>query len=225
MNTVRISLVLFFTVFGTVWLCGQNVVLSDSVLFSGVVFDATNSNVMPDVTCVYGSHRVTISDDRGCFCLKIARDDSVRFTFVGYKPCTVSLPDTLIGDHYMLGIFLSPDTLQLSEVLILRRWGEVQGQNLINARNNMRGVLRQAYMPERMDADMNQRMVLDEYARRVEMKGHVDVGFGVGTQSAAALRLLRMKRRLTDQKEWLQPEEIDLLRKIYYFKKKENGDN
>ena len=50
------------------------------------------------------------------------------------------MPDTLLEDRYMMGVFLSPDTLQLSEALILRRWGEVQRQNLINARNNMTGI-------------------------------------------------------------------------------------
>ena len=56
----------------------------------------------------------------------------------------------------------------------------MQRQNLINARNNMTGILKQAYAPvDYMDADMNQRMMLNEYARSVEMKGHVDVGIGV----------------------------------------------
>ena len=150
----------------------------------------------------------------------------IEFTFVGYKPCTVVMPDTLLEDRYMMGVFLSPDTLQLSEALILRRWGEVQRQNLINARNNMTGILKQAYAPvDYMDADMNQRMMLNEYARSVEMKGHVDVGIGVGTQSVDAYKMLRMRRRVKNQKEWLNPNEIDLLKKIYYLKKKEKQDN
>ena len=162
----------------------------------------------------------------GCFVLKIGRKDTVRFTFVGYKPCTVVMPDTLLEDRYMMGVFLSPDTLQLSEALIFRRWGEVQRQNLINAGNNMTGILKQAYAPvDYMDADMNQRMMLNEYARSVEMKGHVDVGIGVGTQSVDAYKMLRMRRRVKNQKEWLNPNEIDLLKKIYYLKKKEKQDN
>ena len=174
----------------------------------------------------YGEGKATISDQMGCFVLKIGRKDTVRFTFVGYKPCTVVMPDTLLEDRYMMGVFLSPDTLQLSEALILRRWGEVQRQNLINARNNMTGILKQAYAPvDYMDADMNQRMMLNEYARSVEMKGHVDVGIGVGTQSVDAYKMLRMRRRVKNQKEWLNPNEIDLLKKIYYLKKKEKQDN
>lgn len=208
------------------FVCAQRVVVSDSVVFSGVVFDTQDSQTLPNVTCRYGEGKATISDQMGCFVLKIGRKDTVRFTFVGYKPCTVVMPDTLLEDRYMMGVFLSPDTLQLSEALILRRWGEVQRQNLINARNNMTGILKQAYAPvDYMDADMNQRMMLNEYARSVEMKGHVDVGIGVGTQSVDAYKMLRMRRRVKNQKEWLNPNEIDLLKKIYYLKKKEKQDN
>ena len=147
---VKINFIVLFFIFLSPIVCAQRVVVSDSVVFSGVVFDTQDSQM-------------------GCFVLKIGRKDTVRFTFVGYKPCTVVMPDTLLEDRYMMGVFLSPDTLQLSEALILRRWGEVQRQNLINARNNMTGILKQAYAPvDYMDADMNQRMMLNEYARSVE---------------------------------------------------------
>ena len=223
---VKINFIVLFFIFLSPIVCAQRVVVSESVVFAGVVFDTQDSQTLPNVTCRYGEGKATISDQMGCFVLKIGRKDTVRFTFVGYKPCTVVMPDTLLEDRYMMGVFLSPDTLQLSEALILRRWGEVQRQNLINARNNMTGILKQAYAPvDYMDADMNQRMMLNEYARSVEMKGHVDVGIGVGTQSVDAYKMLRMRRRVKNQKEWLNPNEIDLLKKIYYLKKKEKQDN
>ena len=134
---VKINFIVLFFIFLSPIVCAQRVVVSDSVVFSGVVFDTQDSQTLPNVTCRYGEGKATISDQMGCFVLKIGRKDTVRFTFVGYKPCTVVMPDTLLEDRYMMGVFLSPDTLQLSEALILRRWGEVQRQNLINARNNM----------------------------------------------------------------------------------------
>ena len=194
---VKINFIVLFFIFLSPIVCAQRVVVSDSVVFSGVVFDTQDSQTLPNVTCRYGEGKATISDQMGCFVLKIGRKDTVRFTFVGYKPCTVVMPDTLL-----------------------------ERQNLINARNNMTGILKQAYAPvDYMDADMNQRMMLNEYARSVEMKGHVDVGIGVGTQSVDAYKMLRMRRRVKNQKEWLNPNEIDLLKKIYYLKKKEKQDN
>ena len=76
-----------------------------------------------------------------------------------------------------------------------------------------------------MDADMNQKMVINEYARSVEMKGHVDVRLGVGTESLDAYRWLRAQKRVREKKEWLNPGEIDLLKKLYYLEKKKNQDN
>jgi len=67
---------------------------------------------------------------------------------------------------------------------------------------------------------MNQRMMIEEYARSVEMKGHVDVGFGIGTQSLEAWRMLRMQKRIREQESRLEPEELDLLKKIYYSEKR-----
>ena len=45
-----------------------------------------------------------------------------------------------------------------------------------------------------MDSEMNQRMQIEEFARRVEMKGMVDVRFGVGLYSFQALKALKASR-------------------------------
>lgn len=205
---------------------GQVIAVPDSIVFSGVVFDSRNSGTLPNVTCRYGVNKGTISDEDGCFRINTHRGDTVIFTYVGYKPCLVVIPDTLYEREYMIGVFMSTDTLLLSEALIIGRFKDAWRQNLINARNNMNGIMKQAYAPvKNMDADMNQKMVINEYARSVEMKGHVDVRVGVGTQSIEAVKLLRMQKRVREKKEWLNPGEIDLLKKLYYLEKKEKGNN
>lgn len=223
---VKISFTIFTLLFLVSGLHGQMLSVSDSVLFSGVVINTQTSETLPNVTCRYGGDKGTLSDADGCFRIRTRRGDTILFTYVGFKPCSVVIPDTLFEREYMVGVFMSPDTLQLSEVLIMRRWGATRQQNLVNARNNMRGILNQAYSPSRsMDADMNQRMMINEYARSVEMKGHVDVRVGVGTQSVEAYKKLRMQKRVKEKEEWLNPGEIDLLKKLYYLEKKEKQDN
>lgn len=223
---VKINFIILILLGWVSGLQGQVLTVSDSIMFSGVIIDAENSQSLPNVTCRYGNFRGVISDEDGCFRIRTARGDSVRFTYVGYKPITVVISDSLREEEYMLGIFMSPDTLLLSEALIIRRWGASRQQNLINARNNMAGILKQAYSPVRnMDADMNQKMVINEYARGIEMKGHVDVRAGVGTQSIEAYKKLRMQKRVKEKKEWLNPGEIDLLKKLYYLEKKKKQDN
>ena len=41
---------------------------------------------------------------------------------------------------------------------------------------------------EAMDQEMNRRMMIEDFARKVEMKGMVDVKLGIGTQSITALQ-------------------------------------
>ena len=223
---VKINFIILLLLWSLPGLYGQVLARSDSLVFSGIVLDAETSQPLINVTCRYGKLQGVLSDDEGCFRIRTARGDTILFTYVGYKPCRVVVPDTLRENEYMAGIFMSPDTLLLSEAVIVRRWGSARRQNLINARNNMNGILKQAYSPTReMDADMNPKMVINEYARSVEMKGHVDVRLGVGTESLDAYRWLRAQKRVREKKEWLNPGEIDLLKKLYYLEKKKNQDN
>lgn len=202
------------------------VLATDSVVLSGVVIHAGTGLGLADVHCRYGNGKIAVSDEDGCFRLKLQRGDSVRFTYVGFKPCLVVVPDTLYDREYAVGVFMSPDTVSLSEVLIVRRWQDSWYRDWKNMRNNMSGVLRDAFAPvKQMDAGMNQRMMIDEYARKVEMKGHVDMKFGVGTQSVATFRLMNMRKRLDEKKDWIYPEEVDLLKKLYYSEKREKQDN
>lgn len=194
--------------------------VSDTLLFSGVVFHHGTGEPLADVHCRWGEGEGCLSRSDGSFNMRLHRGDTVWFTYVGFRPCRVVVPDTLREQAYMLGVFLSPDTLELSEVLIVRRWQDTRRRDFLQAQRNMRGIMQRAYDPTRpMDADMNQRMMIEEYARGVEMKGHVDVGFGVGTHSLDALRLLRLQKKGKEEREYLLPLEVDLLKRIFYSEK------
>lgn len=211
------------------WIClwaggvsAQRVFVADTITFSGIIINAETDQPMSDVACHHGN-RGTLSNSDGLFTIRVRRQDTVSFTYVGFKPYVVVVPDSLTDKEYMLGIFMTPDTLMLSEAIIVRRFGEERRQKLMYARNNMAGVMKQAYAPvKEMDADMNQRMMVNQYARSVEMRGHVDVGLAVGTQSISAYKQLRFQKKIKDQEIWLDPGEVDLLKKIYYIEKRKN---
>lgn len=218
-----------FIIFGIfLWASGvsaQRVYVSDTITFSGIIMNAETGQPMPDVACRHGN-RGTLSNSDGLFTIRIGRQDTVHFTYLGFRPYVAVVPDSLTDNEYMLGIFMAPDTLLLSEAVIVRRFGEGRRKKLMYARNNMAGVMKQAYSPAKeMDADMNQRMMINNYARSVEMRGHVDVGLAVGTQSIAAYKQLRFQKKVKDQEVWLNPGEIDLLKKIYYIEKRKNENN
>ena len=73
-----------------------------------------------------------------------------------------------------------------------------------------------------MDQEMNRRMMIEDFARKVEMKGMVDVKLGIGTQSITALQGLMRARRQAERGKVINIEEIDLLKKIFYIEKREN---
>ncbi len=205
---------------------GQIITVSDSVTFSGIVIDGRTNEGLSDVHCRYGRTRGVVSDEQGRFRLRTQRGDSVVFTYVGFKPCVVVIPDSLYEHEYILGVFMTPDTLLLSEAFILRRGHDAWRQNMINLRNNMSGILNQAFAPvKNMDAVQNQQMMINQQARAIEMKGHVDVSVGVGTQSLDVWRLQKLRKRLDEKANWLNPDEIGLLKKLYYLEKKKKPDN
>lgn len=226
MKMVRISFIIFALFF--CWMVNsfaQRVILPDSLFFSGVVLNMEDDSPLSYVTCRYGGGKGLLSDVDGRFRITVRRGDSVTFTHVGFKPCVIVIPDTLTEREYLAGVFMNPDTLQLSEVLVLKRWGEEKRQQLLNARNNMTGILKHAYAPvKEMDAKMNQQRMINDYARSVEMKGHVDVRAGIGTESLVAYKQLRIWKRIKEEKQLPNSGEIDLLKKFYYSKKKENPD-
>ena len=76
-----------------------------------------------------------------------------------------------------------------------------------------------------MDQEMNRRMMIEDFARKVETKGMVDVKLGIGTQSITALQGLMRVRRQAERGKVINIEEIDLLKKIFYIEKREKSDN
>lgn len=202
----------------------QKVILGN-VLFSGVVIDAHTTRPMANVNCWQGNMGTT-TDETGRFVLETMRGDTIRFTHIGYKSYEMVVPDSLDGREYIMAIFLTVDTIALSEAVVLRRYGEAKLQNLQNARSNMSGVLRDAYAPQKsMDVDQNQKRIMNDFARSIEYKGMVDVKLGVGTQSVEAFRHLKLQKTTSDVPVFLRYDEIDLLKKIFYIKKEGKSNN
>lgn len=224
---VRISFVVFLWVCGWGYAAGQRLHDPGRILFSGVVLQADEGKPLPHVTCRYGEGRAALSDEEGRFRFAAGRGDTVLFTFVGMKACRVVIPDTLSGQEYMVGVFMYPDTILLSEALIVRRFVDNRGM-LGYARSNMERILMQAFTPvEEMDAGKNQQMMIEDFARSTRMKGMVDVRFSIGTQSWDIYRLMRLGKqsRARESKQELDDLEVDLLKKLYCLKKKQNPDN
>lgn len=204
--------------------CAQKMVI-EKMKFSGVVINSQTTLPMPDVHCRYAG-MIETTDSRGQFEMFIDPGDSVLFSYVGFRPYRVVIPDSLDKTEYVIGVFLSPDTVELAEVLILRRFGEQARVNRINAQNNISGVVRDAYAPVKsLDGDANQRRLLDEFSAKIADRGHVTVGLGVGTNTADYFFQRKMARKFSGERRFLEVEEVDLLKKLYYLEKTKKPTN
>ncbi len=218
---------LFFFIFFCLGLQGQSQD-KGNVFVTGVVCDRDSIRPLPEAIFRLGKE-VRGVDKQGRFSLRVQVGDTLRCSHIGYTPMQVVIPDSLRENDFLLGVFMVRDTVLLSEVLILPRFltGDYKSNTfLLNAQNNLNQAIYAASKPVKaMDQEMNRRMMIEDFARKVEMKGMVDVKLGVGTQSIIALQGLMRARRQAERGKVINIEEIDLLKKIFYIEKREKSDN
>lgn len=218
---------IFFFIFFCLVVQGQSQDKAN-VFVTGVICDRDSVRPLPEAVFRLGKE-VRGVDKQGRFSLSVQVGDTLRFSHIGYAPIEVVISDSLKENDFLLGVFMVRDTVLLSEVLILPRFlveGYQSNAFLLNAQNNLNQAMHAAAKPVKvMDQEMNRRMVIDDFARKVEMKGMVDVKLGVGTQSLAAFRGLMRTRRQAEKGKVINVEEIDLLKKIFYIEKREKSDN
>ncbi len=218
---------LFFLLFFCLGVQGQNQGKND-VFVTGIVCDRDSIRPLPEAIFRLGKE-VRGVDKQGRFSLSVQVGDTLRFSHIGYAPTQVVISDSLRENDFLLGVFMVRDTVLLSEVLILPRFftGNYKSNAfLLNAQNNLNQAIHAASKPgEAMDQEMNRRMMIEDFARKVEMKGMVDVKLGVGTRSVTVLQGLVRARRQAEKGKVINIEEIDLLKKIFYIEKREKSDN
>ncbi|MDL2231368.1 carboxypeptidase-like regulatory domain-containing protein [Porphyromonadaceae bacterium OttesenSCG-928-L07] len=188
------------------------------IRLSGIVFDSKTMEPLQNVSCRLDSTFAT-TDRFGRFAMNAMVGDTVSFSHIGYQYFNTVIPDSLMIDEYIVAIALSSDTLNLAEVVVIHRYGEKERLMSINAKNNVTGAVRGAFVPnQEMTKEQNQQRILNEYAASTN-KGHVNVGLGVGTESWDALNSQRRAKRMKEKvPELLNPEEVDLVKAVLQYK-------
>lgn len=159
-----------------------NKVSSDSLTFTGQIFDAETLKPLEHAAYDIGN-TMYISDEKGRFRFTAHDGDTIIFHFVGYKHLILAVDDSLSNDEYLTGIFLSPDLVHLSEVLVVPRHYDVETlvkttpmdySDLQIAEKNMKMSAYQGLMSnDNWDAETNQKYALQREQMRVEYKGMV----------------------------------------------------
>ncbi len=182
----KILFLLTVVVFAATTSFGQ-IILKDSIRFSGVVMDKDSLTPLPYCTFVISKSLSGISNEKGRFVFWANRKDTVDFSYIGYKSSRFVVSDTLQLKEYLIGIFLAIDTLNLQQVVILPRSNpkllEYQlkqtmiDKNYQNAANNLNLANYQAKTQttfnEKWDANDNQKNVAQQQQNSAYYRGQM----------------------------------------------------
>ncbi|WP_439184811.1 hypothetical protein [Carboxylicivirga taeanensis] len=203
----------------------------DSIKITGVVFEKDSLTILP-----YSRFNLEMkdyaSDERGQFSFWAHQGEVVRFSYMGFKDTYIQINDSLKHKNYLLGVFLSRDTIQISEVIVTPRFERLSLEaktmplvitpEMAYATNNVRSSTRQALTqaPLKMDAEMNQRMVLQERTWSTVYKTQIPPSqtVGVTSENLALMRLFMPQDEQKIQEITPRPlnrNELELILRIY----------
>jgi hypothetical protein len=91
------------------------------ILFHGFVMDASTLLPIANSQIIINKAFTSVSGKDGTFALYVNRNDSVKFSSLGYKPTILYVSDTLTGREFIAGIYMTADTMSIGEVVIVPR--------------------------------------------------------------------------------------------------------
>ena len=122
-SSMKLIVALFISVLFSVTLLAQEI--SDNILerklvqFSGVVVDGDDLLQIPFTSImIANTNRGTISDYSGYFSFVAREKDTIVFSYIGYKPVSYIIPDTLSNPRYSMIQMMVKDTFVLREVMV-----------------------------------------------------------------------------------------------------------
>jgi hypothetical protein len=120
---------------------------ANRILVQGIVSGAEDLKPIAGVQIFIGKKFDTVSDNEGKFSINANRNDTIRFTFLGFDSKILIVSDTLAGDELIAGIYMGSDTISAGEVIISSRLAGLRSAIMnppaesdarqINARNNL----------------------------------------------------------------------------------------
>ncbi|WP_447642272.1 MULTISPECIES: carboxypeptidase-like regulatory domain-containing protein [Chitinophagaceae] len=119
--SIALSLAFLFSCFANISLKAQNTDSSVVQLY-GVVMSADSLKpVTAASVIVQGKGRGTIANDAGVFSIVVEKGDKIRFSSIGYKDITITVPDNIKGKEYSVIQLMVEDTVYLPATIIKAR--------------------------------------------------------------------------------------------------------
>lgn len=202
------------------------------VVFQGIIRDASSLAPLPNSQISVNRSFVVSGDSAGGFSLTVNRRDTMQFSHLGYKSVFVILNDSLPGKDYMTGIYLTSDTIQIGEVIIIPRLANLKSdllnprkpvsQEMENARNNLAIAAYQAKVSTGKLGDPASNYEVIRQVQRMEAyeKGQIPSSRIVGLSPlllipALYLMMNGLPAKPAPAKSNLTEEEINMIQKKY----------
>jgi hypothetical protein len=97
----------------------QTTTTSQLIQFSGVVVSSDSLQPIPYTSVIIRhANRGTITDYYGFYSFVAMKGDTIDFNYIGFKPASYVIADTLKDNRYSLIQVLKRDTIQLKEAMI-----------------------------------------------------------------------------------------------------------
>lgn len=104
----------------------------ERILFHGLVIDASTFSPIPNSQIYINRSMTAVSSSDGSFTMYVSKSDTVIFNSLGYKSTSYHVSDTLRGLEFNAGIFMSADTVDIGEVIIIPRQSNLRSE-IMNA--------------------------------------------------------------------------------------------
>ena len=110
------------------------------IMFRGLVLDAATLSPIPNSQIYINNSMSAISGSDGSFTFYVSKSDTVVFNSLGYKPTLYFISDSLRGREFNAGIFMSADTVEIGEVIIIPRQSSLRYE-IMNAPPRTPGIM------------------------------------------------------------------------------------
>jgi hypothetical protein len=129
---------LLFSVFFIIQSCfsQQDRNTGGRIFFQGLVMDESSFIPIANSQIVINRSFSAVSGNDGTFAFFVSKNDTVVFKKLGYKSTTMFVSDTLSGQEFITGVFMSTDTLFIGEVVIVPRFKNLKSE-ILNSRSKV----------------------------------------------------------------------------------------
>jgi len=168
-----------------------------SVFITGITYDSKTHEPLPNAIFKVNNKISFATNESGRFSFSGSPRDTIVFTYMGYQPSMLVIPDSLKTEEYVMGIFMNEQSIKLNEIIILPRMAstsiminqvKTDQQTMNIAQNNVDKAVVEGLTraPKVYDAQMNAKKTFRTNQMRAEYKGMLvtpENSVGLSTQN------------------------------------------